>query len=295
MAGILRVPRSRGALSGVLLILLGAWGALIPLVGPYFHYAYTPDTAWSLTSGRIWLEIAPGAAAFIGGLIVLVSSLRPVAMFGAWLAALAGAWFAAGVTLSVLWTKGGVAALGAPVVPGPAGPTRTNPSPSATQPFATQPFATQPPLVTRPLMSQPLVTRPPTRSSMTQPLAAQPPLSQWRPTRLPKRPAPRGLRPAALPARFRGGFRDCGGRSRGLGRAAPEIAGRRLRRLPAGGSGDFRRVPMETRVGGPGDFRRVASGAAGGISAVSGSRPRTSAGAPGTGLDIPSRGGICVR
>ena len=87
MAGILRVPRSRGALSGVLLILLGVWGALIPLVGPYFHYAYPPDTAWSFTSGRIWLEIAPGAAAFIGGLIVLVSSLRPVAMFGAWLAA----------------------------------------------------------------------------------------------------------------------------------------------------------------------------------------------------------------
>jgi hypothetical protein len=115
MAGILRVPRSRGALSGVLLILLGAWGALIPLVGPYFHYAYTPDTAWSFTSGRIWLEIAPGAAAFIGGLVVLFSSLRPVAMFGAWLAALAGAWFVAGATLSVLWTTGGVSAIGSPV------------------------------------------------------------------------------------------------------------------------------------------------------------------------------------
>ena len=115
MAGILRVPRSRGALSGVLLVLLGAWGALIPLVGPYFHYAYTPDTAWSLTSGRIWLEIAPGAVAFIGGLVVLISSLRPVAMFGAWLAALAGAWFAAGITLSSLWTTGGVSAIGSPV------------------------------------------------------------------------------------------------------------------------------------------------------------------------------------
>src|ERR1035437_10322582 len=115
MAGILRVPRSRGALSGVLLILLGAWGALIPLVGPYFHYAYTPDTAWSFTSGRIWLEIAPGAAAFIGGLIVVVSGLRPVALFGAWLAALAGAWFVAGTTLSALWTTGGVSAIGSPV------------------------------------------------------------------------------------------------------------------------------------------------------------------------------------
>jgi hypothetical protein len=115
MAGILRVPRSRGALSGVLLIVLGAWGALIPLVGPYFHYAYTPDIAWSLTSGRIWLEIVPGAAAFLGGLIVLASSLRPMAMLGAWLAALAGAWFAVGAILSPLWTTGAVSAIGLPI------------------------------------------------------------------------------------------------------------------------------------------------------------------------------------
>jgi hypothetical protein len=45
--GMLRVPRSRGAVSGVALILLGLWGALIPFVGPYFHYAYTPDTGWT--------------------------------------------------------------------------------------------------------------------------------------------------------------------------------------------------------------------------------------------------------
>ena len=115
MAGILRVPRSRGALSGVLLILLGAWGALIPLVGPYFHYAYTPDRAWSLTSGRVWLEIAPGAAALVGGLIVVVTRLRPVALFGAWLAACGGAWFAVGSIVSPLWNKGAVSGIGSPL------------------------------------------------------------------------------------------------------------------------------------------------------------------------------------
>jgi hypothetical protein len=115
MAGILRVPRSRGALSGVLLILLGAWGALIPLVGPYFHYAYTPDRVWSLTSGRVWLEIAPGAATLVGGFIVLVTRLRPVALFGAWLAACGGAWFVAGSTVSPLWNKGAVSGIGLPV------------------------------------------------------------------------------------------------------------------------------------------------------------------------------------
>jgi hypothetical protein len=104
MTGILRVPRSRGVLSGLLLILLGAWGALVPFIGPYFHYAYTPDKAWTYTSGRLWLEILPGAAVALGGLIVLVSAYRPVAHFGAWLAALGGAWFALGSVIGPTWT-----------------------------------------------------------------------------------------------------------------------------------------------------------------------------------------------
>jgi hypothetical protein len=104
MTGILRVPRSRGVLSGLLLILLGAWGALVPFIGPYFHYAYTPDKAWTYTSGRLWLEILPGAAVALGGLIVLVSAYRPVAHFGAWLAVLGGAWFALGSVVGPTWT-----------------------------------------------------------------------------------------------------------------------------------------------------------------------------------------------
>lgn len=104
MNGMLRVPRTRGVLSGLLLVLLGAWGALVPFVGPYFHYAYTPDTAWSYTSGRLWLEILPGAGTFLGGLIVLVSAYRPVAHLGAWLAALSGAWFALGSILGPTWS-----------------------------------------------------------------------------------------------------------------------------------------------------------------------------------------------
>jgi len=103
MTRMLQVPRSRGAVSGLLLVLLGLWGALIPLVGPYFHYAYTPDSAWTLTAGRVWLEIVPGAATFLGGIILLVSASRPLAMFGAELAAAAGAWFALGMVIIPLW------------------------------------------------------------------------------------------------------------------------------------------------------------------------------------------------
>jgi MFS family permease len=114
MNGMLRVPRSRGALSGVLLILLGAWGALVPFVGPYFQYAYTPDHAWTYTTGRLWLSILPGAATVLGGLIVLISASRPLAHFGAWLAALSGAWFALGWVIGPTWI-GTQMATGTPV------------------------------------------------------------------------------------------------------------------------------------------------------------------------------------
>lgn len=104
MAGMLRVSRSRGALSGVLLVLLGIWGGLIPMVGPYMNYAYTPDHAWTLTSGRVWLEILPAAGTVLGGLILLGSKLRPAALFGGCLAVASGAWFAVGSVLAPLWT-----------------------------------------------------------------------------------------------------------------------------------------------------------------------------------------------
>jgi len=102
---MLQMRRSRGAASGFLLALLGAWGALIPFIGPYFHYAYTPDTAWTYTTARLWLEILPGVAVFIGGILLIIATGRHVALFGAFLAAAAGAWFTLGTTLSPLWNN----------------------------------------------------------------------------------------------------------------------------------------------------------------------------------------------
>ncbi|MCW2902536.1 MAG: hypothetical protein JWO67_4801 [Streptosporangiaceae bacterium] len=110
-----RVPRSRGALSGVLLLLLGIWGALAPFVGPYVDFAYTPDKAWVFNANRFWLEVAPGIATVLGGLILLLSANRLLAMFGSWSAALGGAWFVAGGPVSTLWTHSGAAATGTPI------------------------------------------------------------------------------------------------------------------------------------------------------------------------------------
>lgn len=114
MVGTLRVPRTRGALSGFLLVLLGAWGALIPFIGPYFHFAYTPDAAWAYTNGRLWLEILPGVATMLGGVILLGSALRPTAMFGAGLASAAGAWFALGPLFQPLGPGSGWFTAGSP-------------------------------------------------------------------------------------------------------------------------------------------------------------------------------------
>ena len=105
MAGMLQMRRSRGAVSGFLLILLGLWGALIPFIGPYFHFAYTPDTAWHYSTARLWLEVLPGAAVFLGGFLLLIAKTRHTALFGALLAAAAGAWFVLGTTLSPLWNN----------------------------------------------------------------------------------------------------------------------------------------------------------------------------------------------
>jgi len=44
--GSLHMPRSRGAVSGLLLILLGAWGALIPVIGT------------SVNRSRVWTPSA---------------------------------------------------------------------------------------------------------------------------------------------------------------------------------------------------------------------------------------------
>jgi len=102
---MLQMRRSRGAFSGFLLMLLGLWGALIPFIGPYFHYAYTPEAAWTYSTARLWLEVLPGAAVFLGGFLLMIARGRHVALFGAMLAAAAGAWFTLGTVLSPLWNN----------------------------------------------------------------------------------------------------------------------------------------------------------------------------------------------
>jgi hypothetical protein len=96
MAAVARIPRRRGGVCGVLLILLGAWGGLAPFVGPYFHFAYSPDKAWAYTTGRLYLSVIPGGVALLAGLVVLLTRLRGVGVIAGVLGVLAGAWFVVG-------------------------------------------------------------------------------------------------------------------------------------------------------------------------------------------------------
>jgi hypothetical protein len=96
MNGTGQIPRTRGGVCGVLLILLGLWGGLAPFIGPYFHFGFYPDRAWAYDSGRLYYSVIPGAAALVGGVLVTLTRNRGVGIGGGLIAALGGAWFVAG-------------------------------------------------------------------------------------------------------------------------------------------------------------------------------------------------------
>src|SRR5215469_3727649 len=101
MASAVPMSRSRGSVSGLALVLLGAWGGLAPFVGPYFHLGYEPDQTWQYNLGRLYLVILPGGIALLSGLIILASRSRGLSGLCAVLAALAGLWFALGRTVMI--------------------------------------------------------------------------------------------------------------------------------------------------------------------------------------------------
>jgi hypothetical protein len=87
-------------------MILGAWAAVIPFVGPYFNYQMHNGQTWFWFADRMWLEVLPGAAIFIGGLVLTVSAFRASARSGALLAALGGIWLVIGPSMSMLWHHG---------------------------------------------------------------------------------------------------------------------------------------------------------------------------------------------
>jgi hypothetical protein len=106
------MPRRRGAATGVLIVIIGAWCALIPFIGPYFNFTVGPDATWHMTSGRLWLSLLPGVVAVVGGLMLILARNRASAALGAQLAMAAGAWLVIGPEVSRLWMASGTPATG---------------------------------------------------------------------------------------------------------------------------------------------------------------------------------------
>jgi hypothetical protein len=101
-------------MSGLMLVVLGLWGGLIPFIGPYFGYAFGTHATWHYTANRLWLDILPGAAVLFGGLTLMMAGHRVANMLGSWMAIIGGAWFAVGPAVSRLWEHG-AGPIGAPL------------------------------------------------------------------------------------------------------------------------------------------------------------------------------------
>jgi len=100
------MPRRRGAASGLLIFVLGAWCAAVPFVGPLFNLTIGPDQAFDMTAGRFWLSLVPGVVAALGGLMLMRSANRASATLGAQVAMAGGIWLVVGPTVSMLWNDG---------------------------------------------------------------------------------------------------------------------------------------------------------------------------------------------
>ena len=70
------------AFAGIVTILLGIWGGIIPFIGPSFGYSADGTSAWAMTSAHLWLSVIPGAIAFVAGCVLLMVAPRAVAGFG---------------------------------------------------------------------------------------------------------------------------------------------------------------------------------------------------------------------
>jgi hypothetical protein len=95
-------------MTGLLLMLLGAWGAIVPFIGHYWGYGFSPYDTWHWTAARWWLEVLPGIGAFVAGFLISVTANRMTAVLAGWLGMASGAWFVLGTTFNSMWSAGNI-------------------------------------------------------------------------------------------------------------------------------------------------------------------------------------------
>lgn len=94
---------------GLVVVVLGAWAAIVSYVGPLFGYPMPPGSdmpAWHWSAWHTQLHLLPGIAAIVGGLMLMGVFVRGLAMVGGVLALAAGAWLVVGNEVANLWLAG---------------------------------------------------------------------------------------------------------------------------------------------------------------------------------------------
>lgn len=95
------VPRLSLEMAGLFMLFTGAWGGIVPFVGPLFGYSADGSRSWHWSQVHALLFLAPGGAAVLAGLLVITGALsrmsRPAQLvLAGTLAAVCGAWFIVG-------------------------------------------------------------------------------------------------------------------------------------------------------------------------------------------------------
>ena len=85
---------------GLVMVLMGAWAAMVVFVGSSFGYSVDRTGTWQWNLNHAWLHLAPGAAAFFGGMLVVTALPGTFggarAAIGSLLGVAAGAWLIVG-------------------------------------------------------------------------------------------------------------------------------------------------------------------------------------------------------
>lgn len=98
-----RAPYRLGTeMAGFLLMLLGAWGAIVPYVGPVFGFSGDGTASWTWNLAHSLLFLVPGVVAFFLGLAIMLEGRMAypgrgtsLAVLG-FMAVVCGAWFVVG-------------------------------------------------------------------------------------------------------------------------------------------------------------------------------------------------------
>lgn len=102
MADGVRMRRTRGLVSALFLIVLGAWAALAPYVVTHFGLGLVPNRPWFYAPTSLYFFMLPGVVIVVAGLIVASARGRALAAISALFAGLAGAWLILGTSVAAL-------------------------------------------------------------------------------------------------------------------------------------------------------------------------------------------------